>query len=150
MWRVGSSTMMRRAGLLCCGKEARILTLSDIVLTVLTCRSKMAGYAAKESVICFLLHTFANIETRDGGRVWLGGLATPNVRSLMGLWGGVVLVWGASVNGTCPVPTWSHLIVSASSGDDACMGGCCVGVVSSCLDAARPCRLSMIFRSSSA
>ena len=27
----------------------------------------MSGYAAKESVLCCLLHTSANVETRDGG-----------------------------------------------------------------------------------
>ena len=146
MWRVGSLMMMRRAGLSCCGKEVRMLFLSDVVVTVLSCRSKMARYAAKESNLCCLLHTSANVETGDGGRGSLGRLATANVRSLMGLWGGGCLVWGASVNGTCTVPTCSHVIDSSSSSAEACMGGCRVGIVSSCLDAARACRLSMSFR----
>ena len=124
--------------------------LSDVVVTVLSCRSTMAGYTAKESVFCCLLHTSANVETGEGGRGSLVGLATANVRLLMELWGGGGIVWGASVNGTCPVPTFSHLIASSSSGAEACMGGCRVGFFSSCLDAARPCRLLMSFRSLSA
>ena len=149
MWRVSSSMMMRRAGLLCCGKEARMFILSDVVVTVLSCRSNMAGYAAKESVLCCFLYNSANVETRDGGQGSLGRFAPANVRSLMGLWGGGGLVWGASVTGTFHIPTCSHLIASSSAVADACMGGCCVGVVSSCLDAARTCRISMSFRSSS-
>ena len=123
--------------------------LLDVVVTVLSCRLKMDGYAAKEYFLCCLLHTSANVETGDGERGSLGGLATANVRSLMGLWVGGGLVWGASMNGACPVPTCSHLIASSSSGAEACMGGCHLGVISSCLDAARPCRISMSFRSSS-
>ena len=84
MWRVGSLTMMRRAGLSFCDKEARMFILSDIVVTSLSCRSKMAGYAAKEFVLCCLLHTSANVEAGDGGRGLLGGLATDKVRLLMG------------------------------------------------------------------
>ena len=68
MWRVGSSTMMRRAGLLCCGKEARMFILSYVVVTTLSCRSKMDGYAAKESFLYCLLHTSANVETGTAGR----------------------------------------------------------------------------------
>ena len=68
MWRVGSSTMMRRAGLSCRGKEEKMFILADVVVTVLSCRSKMAGYAAKESVLCCLLHTSANVKTGNGGR----------------------------------------------------------------------------------
>ena len=150
MWRVVSLTMMRRAGLSCCGKEGRMFILSDVVVAVLSCRLNTASNVAKESVLCCLLHNSANVETSDGGRGLLGGLVTADVRSLMVSWGGVGLVWGASVNGTCPVPTCSHLIASSSYGAEACMGGCRVGVVYSCLDAARPCRLSMSFRSSSA
>ena len=124
--------------------------LSDVVVTLFYCRSKMDGYAAKEFVLCCLLHISANVETGDDGRGLLGGLATAKVRLLMGSWGGGGLVWGASVIGTCPVTTCSHLIDSSSSGDEAGMGGCRMGVVSSCLDTAIPCRLSMIFWSSSA
>ena len=124
--------------------------LSDVVVTLLSCRSNMAGYAAKEFVLCCLLHTSANVEAGDGGRGSLGVLATAKFRSLMVSWGGGGLVWGASVIGTCPVPTCSHLIVSSYFGAEAGMGGCCVGVVSSCLDAARPCRILMSFRSTSA
>ena len=123
--------------------------LSDVVVTVLSCRSKMAGYAAKEFVLCCLLHTSVNVESGDGGQGLLGGLATSKVRSLMGSWGGGGLVCGASGIGTWSDPTCSHLISSSYSGVEAGMGGCCVGA-SSCLDAARPCRLLMSFRSSSA
>ena len=148
MLRVGSLTMMRRASLSCCGKEARMFILSYIVVTLLFCRSKMAGYAAKEFVLCCLLHTSANVEAGDGRRGLFGGLATSKVRSLMGLWGGVGLVCGASDIGTWSNPTCSHLIASSFSGVEVGMGGFRVGATS-CLDAARPCRLSMSFRSSS-
>ena len=84
MWRVGSSTMMRRAGLLCCGKEAMMFILSDVVVTVLSCRSKMAGYAIKESVLCCLMHTSANVETWGSWRGSLGVFSTANGCVLMG------------------------------------------------------------------
>ena len=110
----------------------------------------MAGYADKEFFLCCLLHTSANVEAGDGGQGLLGGLATAKVRSLMGSWGGGGLVWGASVIGTWYVPTCYHIIASFSSGAEVGIGGCCVGFVSSCLDTARPCRISMSFWSSSA
>ena len=84
MWRVGSSTIMRRDGLSCCGKEKRMFILSYVVLKVLSCRSNMAGYAAKESVLCCLLHTSENVETWDGGQGSLGVFSTANVCVLMG------------------------------------------------------------------
>ena len=125
--------------------------LLDVVVTSLLCRSKIAGYAAKEFVLCCLLHTSANIEAGDGGRGLLGGLATTKFRSLVGSWGGGGLVCGdASGIGTGSAPTCFHLIASSSSGAESGMGGCHMGVASSCLDAARPCRLSMSFWSSSA
>ena len=151
MWRVGSLTMMRKTGLSCCGKGARMFILSDVVVTAFLCRSKTAGYAAKEFVLCCLLHTSANVEAGDGGRELLGGLANSSkVRSLMGLWCGGGLVCGdTSGIGTWSDLTCSHLIASSSSGVEAGMGGCHVGA-SSGLDTTRSCRLSMIFRSSSA
>ena len=124
--------------------------LSDVVVTSFSCRSKIAGYAAKEFVLCCLLHTSVNLEAGDGGRGLLGRLANSSkVRSLMGSWGGGGLVCGNSGIGTWSDPTCSHLITSSSSGAEAGMGSCCVGA-SSDLDATRPCRLSMSFRSSSA
>ena len=84
MGRVGSLTMMRRAGISCCGKEAMMFILSDVVVMVISCRSKMAGYAAKESIFCCLLHTSANVETWGGGRGLLGVLSPVSVCALMG------------------------------------------------------------------
>ena len=85
MWRVGSLTMMRRDGLSCCDKEARMFILSDVVVTFLSCRSKMAGYADKEFVHYCLLNTYTNFEGGDGRQGLLGGLANSSkVRSLMG------------------------------------------------------------------
>ena len=84
MWRVGSSRMMIRAGLSCCRKEARMFILLNVVVTVLYWRSKMAGYGAKESILCCLLHTSENVETWDGGRGLLGVFSTANVCALMG------------------------------------------------------------------
>ena len=108
-------------------------------------RSKIAGYAAKEFVLCCFLHTSANVEAGDGGRGLFGGLATSKVRLLMVSWDGRGLVWGASWIGTWSDLTCSHLIASSSSGAEASMGGCSVGA-SSDLDAARPCRLLMSFQ----
>ena len=85
MWRVGSLTMTRRDGISCGGKEARMFTLSDFVVTVLSCRPKLVGYAAKESVFCCWRHTSANVETWGGGRGSLGLLSPSSVCALMGL-----------------------------------------------------------------
>ena len=84
MWRVGFSTMTRRDGISCCGKEERMFILSDVVVALLSCRSNMAGYAAKESVFCCWLHTSANVETWGGGRGLLGVLSPVSVCALMG------------------------------------------------------------------
>ena len=151
MWRIGSLAMMRRAGLSCCGKEARMFILLDVVVAACFYRSKTAGYAAKEFFLCCLLHTSANVEAGDGGRELLGGLANSSkVRSLIGLWGGGGIVCGdTSGIGTWSDPTCSHLIASSLSGVETGMGGCHVGA-SSFLDSAVPCRLLMIFWSSSA
>ena len=124
--------------------------LSDVVMTSLSFRSKIAGYAAKEFVLCCLLHTSANVEAGNGGRGLLGGLATSKVRPLVGSLGGEVLVLGdASGIGTWSDPTCSHLIASSSTIVEAGMGGCRVGA-SACLDASRPCRILISFWSSSA
>ena len=48
MWRVGSSNMMSRSGLSCCGKGASVLTLSALEELLSSCRLKITGYAAKE------------------------------------------------------------------------------------------------------
>ena len=84
MWRIGSSTMMRRSGLLCFGKEARMFVLSDVVVTMLSCRLKMAGYASKESFLFCLLHTSANVDTCGGGQGSIGVLSPASVCALMG------------------------------------------------------------------
>ena len=72
MWQVGSSAMMRRAGLYCHGKYASVLILSALEELLSSCRSKMAGYAAKEFSWCCLLQVSANFEAdfswRRGGR----------------------------------------------------------------------------------
>ena len=131
MWCVSSPTTTRRAGLSCCGKESRMFVLSEVVVTSLSCRSNIAGYSAKEFVLCCLLHTSANVEAGDGGRELLGRLVTSKVRSLMGLWGGGGLVCGdTSGIGTWSDPTCSHLIASSLSGVDAGMGGCSVDFAS--------------------
>ena len=126
MWHVVSLTMMRSAGLSCCGKEARMFIHSEAVVTLLSCRSKMSGYAAKESVLCSLLHISAKVETWGGGQGLLDRMATAKVGSFMGSWGGGDLVWIASVIGTCPVPTFPHLIASSSSGAEGGIGGLAV------------------------
>ena len=52
MWRVGSSMMMRRAGLSCRVKGANVIILSALVEMPSSWRSKIAGYAAKEFFRC--------------------------------------------------------------------------------------------------
>ena len=52
MWRVGSSTIMRRAGFYCCGKDAKVIILSALVDLPSSWRSNIAGYASKEFVRC--------------------------------------------------------------------------------------------------
>ena len=131
MWRVGSSMMTRRAGLSCCGKEERMSILSEVVVMLLSCRSKMAGYEAKDSVLCFWLHTSANVETW-GGRRGLFGLFSPaSVCVLTGLPVRGSLVWGSSVTGRRPAPIFSYLISSSSDVVKVRTGGCRVGVVPS-------------------
>ena len=68
MWRVGSLKMMRRDGLSCRGKDVRLLILSALVVLSSFCRSNIAGYEAKESVHCCLLHVSANVEADFSGR----------------------------------------------------------------------------------
>ena len=84
MWRVGSSMMTRRADLSYCGKEARTSILSDVVVMVLSCRSKMAGYAAKEYVLCCWIHTSANVATWGGGQGSLSVFSPASVCALTG------------------------------------------------------------------
>ena len=99
MWRVGYSTMTRRAGLSFCGKDARMFILSDLVAPPLSWSSKIAGYAAKGFVLCCLLHISVNVEL-GVGRLWRGFARFSSVRSLLGLCGGGGLVGGLSGSGT--------------------------------------------------
>ena len=68
MGRVRSLTMMRRDGLSCRDKDDRVLTLSALMVLSSFCRSKIVGYAARESVLCCLLHVSANVEANFCGR----------------------------------------------------------------------------------
>ena len=124
--------------------------LSTVVVMMLSCRSKMAGYADKEYVLCCWLHTPANVATWGGGRELLCGFSLASVCVLTGLLVGGGLVWGSSETGSRPDPICSHRISSSAAVVVICTGGCRVGVGPSCLDAASPCRLSMSFWSSSA
>ena len=85
MWRVDSSTMTRRDGLSCCGNDARMSIFSAVVVMLLSCRSKMDGYAAKESILCCWLYTSANVATWGGGRGSLCGFYLASVCVLTGL-----------------------------------------------------------------
>ena len=60
--------MMRRDGLSCCGNYARVLIISSLVVLSYVFRSKITGYAAKESVLCYLLHFSANVVADCCGR----------------------------------------------------------------------------------
>ena len=77
MWRVYSSTMTRRDGLSCRGKDAKVLILSVLVDLPSSWRSKIAGYADKEFVHCCLLHFSANVEADFGGRTDKGRPSKP-------------------------------------------------------------------------
>ena len=68
MWRVGSSTMVRRDGISCRGNNAKLLILSALAELPSSWRPKIAGYAAKEFIRCCLLHVSANVEADFGGR----------------------------------------------------------------------------------
>ena len=68
MWRVGSSTMTRRAGLSCRGMDVSVLILSALAELLSSCRSKMAGYSAKEFSRCCLLQVSANVKADCLGR----------------------------------------------------------------------------------
>ena len=65
--------MMRRDGLSCCGNYARVLIISSLVVLSYVFRSKITGYAAKESVLCYLLHFSANVVADCCGRRGGGG-----------------------------------------------------------------------------
>ena len=72
MCRVGCSTRMSSAGRSCWGKDAKMSIFSVVVVTSLSCRSNISGYAAKESVLCCWLHTSAKVATWCNGMlVWM-------------------------------------------------------------------------------
>ena len=79
MWRVGSSTMMRRAGLPCHDKYANVLILSALVELPSSGRSKITGYTSKEFSRCCLLHVSANVEADFGGRRGGEGFASSSI-----------------------------------------------------------------------
>ena len=110
----------------------------------------MAGYAAKESVLCCWLHISANVVTWGGGRGLLCGFSLASVCVLTGLLVDNGLVWGSSETGSLPAPNCSHCIYSTAVVVFVFPGGFWVGVGPSCLDTASPCRLLMRFWSSSA
>ena len=120
---------------------------SAVVVMSLSCRSKMAGYAAKEYVLFCWLHTSVNIAALGGGRGSLCGFSLASGCVLTGLLVRGGLVWGSSETGSHPAPIFSHRISSSANAVAVCTGGCRVG---SCLDAASSCRLLMSFWSSSA
>ena len=62
LWRVGSSTMTRRAGLSCRGKDDSVLILSALEELLSSFRSKMVGYAAKYFSWSCLLQVSVNVE----------------------------------------------------------------------------------------
>ena len=163
---MGPLTMMRRAGLSCSGKDVNVFILSDVCAVPSSLiRSKMAGYAAKESSPRWFLHISANVEavlggpstySASGGRGGGGGgnLAVPSlVCPWVGLSGGGAREGGVSGYEKWPVPTCSHSIASSPPaavtgmfGAVGCVG--CAGVGGAggslvVLAAARPWRISM-------
>ena len=154
MWQVGSSTIKRKDGLSCRSKGDKVFILSALVMLSSFSRSKIAGYAAKELVLCCLLHVSAHFEADLGGRGGREEFARSSlVRPWVGLVGGGGLVGVTSGGGTWPVLTFSHIISSSSPAAVAGMCGACgaggVDVSSAVLYAARPWSIFMIFMSSS-
>ena len=90
MWRAGSSTMMRRAGLSWRGKDDNVLILSSLAELPSSWRSNILGYVAREFACCCLLHISANVETVFGGRRGGEGSLSCPVS---------VLVWGREMVG---------------------------------------------------
>ena len=95
--------MMRRAGLSCHRKDAKVLIIFALEELLSSCRSKIVGYAAKDFSRCCLLQVSANVEAHfwrkeRGGKGFLG-------RPLS------VLGWGCEVVGFWWVETLG--------------GGCC-------------------------
>ena len=85
MWWVGSSTMMRSAGLSCCRDDAIVLILSALEELLSSCRSNIAGYEANEFSRCCLLQVSVNVEADFGGRRGGEGFARSSlVCSLVG------------------------------------------------------------------
>ena len=72
-WRVGPMTRMMRAGLSCSVKDGSVVIPSAVrTVPLFFSRSKMAGYAAKESALCWLLHISVKLETALGGTIPCG------------------------------------------------------------------------------
>ena len=72
-WRVGPMTKMRRDGLSCSIKDVSLVILSAVhTVPSSFSRLKMAGYAAKESALCWLLHISVKLETALGGTIPCG------------------------------------------------------------------------------
>ena len=147
MWRVGCVTTMRRAGRSCRGKDAIVLLLTALGELLSSCRSKMAGYAAKAFSRRCLLHVSENVLAdccvrRGGADIAGSSLVYPVLGTLVS--GGLVVVtsWG----GTLPVLTCSQRIASSSPivATGTC-GGCGAVDVVPVLAASIPCRLLMSF-----
>ena len=68
MCRVDSLKMMWRYGLSCCGKDAKLFIFYALVVLSSFRRLEIMCYAAKEYVLCCLLHVSTNIEANLGGR----------------------------------------------------------------------------------
>ena len=95
MWRAGSSTMMRRAGLSWRGKDDNVLILSSLAELPSSWRSNILGYVAREFACCCLLHISANVEAVFGGRRGGEGSLSCPVS---------VLVWGRDL------PAWTFWV----------------------------------------
>ena len=150
MWWVGSSTMIRRAGLSCRGKDAKEFILSALVVLSSFSRSKIAGYTAKELVLCCLLHVSANVEADLCGRGGIEGFAGSYlVCSWVVSFGCGDVVGGTSGGGTGPFPTCPHSIASSSPVVVVGICGACgaggVGFSLSVLSATSPWSISIIF-----
>ena len=61
MWRVGSSTIMRKDGLSCCGKDVSAFIISALEELSSSFRPNMAGYVAKDFSWRCLLQVYANV-----------------------------------------------------------------------------------------
>ena len=93
-------TRMRRAGLSCSVKDVSVV-IPSTVRTVPSSfsRSEMAGYAAKESALCWLFHIYMNVEADLGGTIPCGTSGGRGGGAAVGLFPPYIVCPGGGASG---------------------------------------------------